>query len=305
MGNAIIPIVTKLPEGNYLFIHYGYGHDHAPQLSLLAPDGKEFVHLMPRGETLTLDFDTSRRYCNGWHDLASGNSHPCPDKSTLPEQYEQCRHCQQKTGFNPAFYNASSVSRQQQARNQLPHVLYLAHFAPGVVKVGITWEGRGIKRLLDQGARSCLIVKSYPNADIARQYEAQAAKLPGIAETLQVRQKSQLLLKPYDPVAGAAELLAARERLISEVGVAPDDNQPLYLDPHYLANAQLKPNCLIDISKNDSISGLCAGMVGSFLVTQQDDMQYTLPLGKYVGYNCVLSYSEVANKSEPHQVSLF
>lgn len=301
----MVSIVTKIPEGNYLFIHYGYGSDNAPQLSLQTPGTNEFVHLQPRDQTLTLKFDLSQRYCNGWHDLASGGSHPCPDSATLPDQYEQCRHCQQKTGFNPAFYNAASVSPQQQARNAQPHILYLAHFATGVVKVGISWAGRGIKRLLDQGARSCLIIKTYPNADIARQYEAKTAKLPGVAETLQVRQKYQLLQKLYDPAAGAAELLAARERLINEVGMAPDDNQPQYLDPYFFGQNKFNCQNLIDIAKNDQISGLCIGMVGSVLITQQDDAQYSLPLGKYIGYKCDLSYDETTNHSEPHQVSLF
>jgi hypothetical protein len=297
--------VTKLPEGNYLFVHYGYGPDHQPQLSLLREDGEQFQHFEPRGETFTLAFDNSMRYCGGWHDLATSESFPCPDQAELPEQYEQCRHCQQKTGFNPAFYNAVSVSEQQQARNAQPHILYLAHFAPGVVKVGISYAGRGIRRLLDQGARSALIIKTYPNADIARQYEARSASLPGIAETLQLKQKHQMLKKPYDAKAGAEELLAARERLVREAGAAPDNNEPLHLDGYFLGENTLRPQDLVDISKNNSISGNCVGMVGSVLIAENDDLQYSLPLGKLTGYHCTLSYDVAKNEAEPHQVSLF
>lgn len=297
--------MSTLPEGNYLFIHYGYGADHQPQLSLLPENGDAFAHFEPRDQTFTLSFDKSQRFCNGWHDLATAESFPCPDSAELPEQYDQCRHCQQKTGFNPAFYNALSVSEQQQARNALPHMLYLAHFAPGVVKVGITWEGRGIRRLLDQGARSALIVKTYPNADIARTYEARIAKLPGIAETLQLRHKHQHLKKPYDVTTGAAELAAARERLIHEAGVTPDDNPALHLDNYFLGDNPLRPHDLVDISKNDAVSGNCLGMIGSILVAEQDDLQYSFPLGKLTGYRCTLSYDTAKNDAEPHQASLF
>jgi hypothetical protein len=297
--------VTKLPEGNYLFVHYGYGPDHQPQLSLLRGGDDKFVHFEPRSEAFTLSFDNSTRYCGGWHDLATGESFPCPDAADLPEQYDQCRHCQQKTGFNPAFYNAASVSEQQQARNAQPHILYLAHFAPGVVKVGISYEGRGIRRLLDQGARSALIIKTYPNADIARQYEARTAALPGIAETLQLRQKHQLLRKPYDAKAGAEELIAARERLVREAGAGPDDNQPLHLDGYFMGENTLRPQDLVDISKNDSISGDCIGMIGSVMITEHDGLQYSFPLGKLTGYKCTLSYDVAKNEAEPHQVSLF
>lgn len=297
--------MTTIPEGDYLFVHYGYGPEHQPQLSLLREGSEEFAHFEPRGESFTLSFDNTTRYCGGWHDLATAESFPCPDAAELPEQYDQCRHCQQKTGFNPAFYNAASVSTQQQARNALPHLLYLAHFAPGVVKVGITWEGRGIRRLLDQGARSALIIRTYPNADIARNYEAKTAKLPSIAETLQLRQKYQHLKKPYDAAAGAEELKTTRERLIREAGVAPDDNEPLHLDPYFLGDHRLRPQDLVDISKNNRISGSCLGMVGSVLVAEQDGLQYSLPLGKLTGYRCTLSYDVAKNEAEPHQVSLF
>lgn len=297
--------MSKLPEGEYTFIHYGYDDKHQPSLSLLRQDDEAFVHLTPRNEKLTLKFDDSQRYCIGWHDLASSESFPCPDSAANLDQYDMCRHCQQKTGFNPAFYNAASVSEQQQKRNAEPHILYLAHFAPGVVKVGISWAGRGIRRLLDQGARSAVIIKTYPNADIARQYEAKTAKLPGIAETLQVRNKMNYLTRPYDAKAGAEELRAARERLIREVGAAPDDNDPLHLDPYYIGDNQLQPSNIIDTAKNKSISGNCIGMLGSVLIAEQDGMQYALPLSKLTGYRCTLSYDETKNEAAPHQVSLF
>jgi hypothetical protein len=297
--------VTKLSEGTYLFVHYGYGLDHRPQLSLLPEGGDAFAHFEPRGQIFTLSFDTGRRYCGGWHNLATAESFPCPDAAELPGQYDQCRHCQQKTGFNPAFYNASSVSQQQQTRNAQPHILYLAHFAPSVVKVGISWAERGIRRLLDQGARSALIIKTYPTAEIARHYEAKIAALPGIAETLQVRQKHQYLKRPYDTDIGANELRTTRERLVREVGLTPDDNQPLYLDKYYMANNPPHPQDLVDITGGDSISGSCVGMIGSVLVMEQDDLQYTLPLSKLTGHNATITYDATKNNAAPHQASLF
>lgn len=296
--------VTKLPEGNYLFVHYGYGPNHQPQLSLLPEDGETFTHFEPQGQAFTLSFDAATRYCGGWHDLASAESFPCPDAAELPDQYDQCRHCQQKTGFNPAFYNATSVSTQQQARNAQPHILYLAHFAPGVVKVGISWEQRGIRRLLDQGARSALIIKTYPTAEVARQYEAKTAALPGIAETLQVRQKHQCLKHPYDAEVGANELRATRQRLIHEVSLTPDDNNPLYLDNYYLNGNPLHPQDLVDITEH-TISGSCIGMIGSVLVMEQGGLQYSLPLSKLTGYRMTLNYGVTKNQAAPHQASLF
>src|SRR5215213_4392315 len=123
--------MTSLPTGTYLFGRYGFDQTLAPQLSLR--DGEKLLSVQPVGQQITLTFDKAQRYCTGWHDLRSREDFACPDRARLPAAYAQCRHCQVKTGFNPAFYHAKTISEQQTTRNQQPHLLYLAHFAPGVV----------------------------------------------------------------------------------------------------------------------------------------------------------------------------
>lgn len=291
--------------GEYLFIHYGYhGNDLMPSLTLYKKGADTFEHFAPRGKTITLNFDTSARSCTGWHDLATGESWPCPDTATVDTTYNQCMHCQRKTGFNPAFYNAASVSEQQQVRNALPHFLYLAHFGPGVVKVGISWAGRGIRRLLDQGARSFVIIKEYPNANVARQYEAKIASLPGIAETLQAKAKYKLLTLPYDPVAGATELLAVRERIAKELGIHADDNSPQHLDTLYLGEHNFVPHQLVHL-KDGAISGQNLGMIGSTYIAEQNGTPYYLGLSTLTGYTLHISEQEQQNTHAPQQTSLF
>jgi hypothetical protein len=296
--------VTQIPAANYLFIHYGFPKEE-PLLTLFAEGGDEFSHVNPRGLTFTLDFDTAKRFCTGWHNLATSQSFPCPDAAELPKDYSQCRHCQRKTGFNPAFYHADSVSPQQQERNQQPHSLYLAHFGTGVVKVGITWAERGIARLLEQGARSAVIIKTYPSADVARQYEAKIAALPGLRETVKLTTKYSLATRNYDRQAGTEELLAAQQKVADTLGVTPDDNLPLSLDDYYFGEHTFTPTSAINLQPITGISGRCIGMLGSLLVMQQDNQQYFLPLTSLLGHRVRLSYDEVPNQHAPQQVSLF
>src|SRR5690606_9718124 len=136
-----------------------------------------------------LSLDPTKRYCVGWHDLATGESHPCPENAATDKKYETCPACQRRTGFNPAFYHADKVSVKQEARNAEPHHLYLAYMGENYIKVGISWGKRGIKRLLDQGARAGLILETFPTALIARQYEAKIARIDGIHETTSTRIK--------------------------------------------------------------------------------------------------------------------
>lgn len=287
--------------GDFLFIHYGYDGELQPSITLHT-QGDSFEHLTLGGQTATFAFDTNQRYCAGWHDLSTSESFPCPDSSALPSQFDHCRHCQNKTGFNPAFYHAASVSLQQQARNAEPHFLYLAHFAPGVVKVGISWAERGIRRLLDQGARSALIIKTYPSATIARQHEAKIAALPGIAETLQIKAKHKLLGRPYDAAAAAAELIAARERVSTECAVTPNAHEPQFLDSYYIGSTPLEQPIILTEGK---ISGSVVGMLGSTLIVEQNNQQYGLSLGDLTGYRLSIREEIEANEHQPQQASLF
>jgi hypothetical protein len=153
------------PAGNYLLSNVGFSSDQRPLLRLQQDDN--FISLDPLDKTLTLSFDTSVRRCIGWGDLETGEIFTCSDSTVIDSKYEQCPGCQRRTGFNPAFYHATSVSEKQQARNQQPHILYLAHFGPGITKVGISHAARGNRRLLEQGARSAIILDTFPAAQLS------------------------------------------------------------------------------------------------------------------------------------------
>lgn len=293
-----------VPEETYTFIYYGYDSNFDPSLTLYAEGADSFVNFKPRGKTATLQFDTSTRYCTGWHNLATSESWPCPDSAGVAAEYNQCMHCQRKTGFNPAFYNASSVSEQQQARNAQPHFLYLAHFGSGVVKVGISWSKRSIRRLLDQGARSCLIIKEYPNANVARQYEAKIAGLQGIAETLQRKTKYKLLTLPYDTEAAIQELLTTRQRLHTELNIQAENNHPQILTQYYIGDNTFAPHKLVHLH-DGIISGTNIGLIGSAYIAEQNGIPYFLSLGSLAGYKVTIRSQEQPNMHAPQQTSLF
>src|SRR6266536_807254 len=96
------------PSDRYLFVHHGFDDTFTPQLTLLR--NETFISLPLHGQRMTLTFDMQRRYCTGWHDLASRQNFACPEATETLKGFDQCRHCQLKTGFNPAFYHAKSIS---------------------------------------------------------------------------------------------------------------------------------------------------------------------------------------------------
>ena len=176
---------------DFLLAYASFNADNQPFIDCQIGDEIKRRELLE--QDLSLEFDFSTKYCTGWVDFENHCSQICPDSATVDGKYENCLKCRDRTGFNPAFYNADSVSAQQEKINQNPHFVYLAYFAPGVIKVGISQEERGIRRLLEQGARLALKLETFSSALIARQYEAKIARLDGIVETMPIHKKLELI----------------------------------------------------------------------------------------------------------------
>ena len=293
-----------MPEaGEYLLTSVGFSKERQPFLSL--QKGTQFTYLTPLHQTLALHFDLESRYCNGWRDLKTSEQYPCPDQHIVDKKYEQCPACQNRTGFNPAFYHATTVSKQQEERNLEPHFLYLAHFGKNITKVGISHAARDHSRLLEQGARTAIILETFPTAHIARQYEAQIATLPGVAETIQLRKKIELLNESYDFETGASELLATKLSIEEILGKHFASSKPIHLDSYYFPKAVPKLSESFDCTPLNRTSGTMIGALGSLFFFDQQDTPVFLPMKKYIGYKLYLSYELEPIILPARQISLF
>lgn len=258
---------------------------------------------MPLGKTLSLKFDMSQRFCIGWHDMATGDNHACPEGATIDKKFELCPACQKRTGFNPAFYNTTAISKQQEARNAEPHHLYLAYMGEGYIKVGISWHKRGIRRLLDQGARAGIILETFPTALVARHYEAKIARLEGIHETTSTRTKLALLGLPFDSTHAKAELLAAKQRIEEILAVSFSGTDVLQFDTYYVHGTF--PSGAVTTLHDPAISGTAQALIGDILITNYDGRLLALPLKQFVGYQVELSDKSIPLDLEPQQMQLF
>jgi hypothetical protein len=293
-----------MPEpGKYLLTGVGFSREDKPALTL--QKGTDFTLFEPVGSVLTLHVDTSERFCVGWRDITKGEIFCCPDTQSVEHKYEQCSACQNRTGFNPAFYNATSVSAQQEARNQEPHILYLARFSRGIIKVGISHAKRGLSRLLEQGARDALVLDTFPTAHIARQYEARIAAMPGILETLQLRKKLALIEAPYDHEEGRRELLDTKQHIEDTLKVTFTRDTVTNLDPLFFPSGTPDLSDSFCTQDQARISGRAVGSLGTLLFCHYNDTPVYLPLKKYVGYNIDLSFDQTDLQLPARQASLF
>lgn len=274
------------------------GDDYVPVIIL-----SDNERMMPLGSNISVSFDTTVRFCIGWHDMSTGKDSGCPENAKILAKHTMCVACQKRTGFNPAFYNTDNVSPQQELRNSQPHSLYLAYMGEGYIKVGITWEARGIKRLLEQGARAGLILDTFPTALIARHYEAQIAKLHGIHETTTTRTKLELLARPFSAEKARHDLLETKRRLESEMSVEMQGGEVFLLDRFY-TDGQISAKEITPLP-TPHISGTVESLVGDILLTQYEGRRLALPLKQYLGYPMTLDSEIDTLDLEPQQMLLF
>lgn len=258
------------------------------------------------GQTFTIS-KHPERYCVGAYDLMTQERTMCENRQELPPDYKEtsCPACADKTGFNPSFYNGGGISAQQRAYNDTPHIVYLAYFSPRHLKVGITSAARGELRLLEQGARSAMILKECATAYAAREWEAKLCSIPGIYESLRASEKYRLLTsEAHDP----AEAAALMRRTVRET-FSMDPTEPINLDRYYSRDASVL-SCAINEPDNPSdamVAGTCVGMVGTIALMEQQGRVYAVSLKDYVAHRIDYRPDEVLYEysAPPEQGSLF
>ena len=256
------------------------------------------------GQELSLAFDFSAKYCTGWVDFENHCSQICPDSATVDGKYENCLKCRDRTGFNPAFYNADSVSAQQEKINQNPHFVYLAYFAPGVIKVGISQEKRGIRRLLEQGARLALKLETFSSALIARQYEAKIARLDGIVETMPIHKKLKLIKQPFDRADGEKKLQQKLLEIEQKIGVSFPRSE-LILCEDYFHTAGVDLTRVVLMKDQNQLAGRVRSVIGPILIVDYDGQLLAYNVKKFIGYQAQTITGDIELELPSEQLTLF
>lgn len=268
-------------SGEFLLSYASFDTENRPFLEWQVDGKTERDDVL--GQELSLAFDFSAKYCTGWVDFDNHCSQVCPDSATVDGKYGNCLKCRNRTGFNPAFYNADSVSVQQEKINQQPHFVYLAYFAPGVIKVGISQEKRGIRRLLEQGARLALKLETFSSALIARQYEAKVASLSGIMETVAASKKLGLIRRTLDAVAAEQALADTLMRIQQKLGLDFPNRELITCEDYFHTNGR-DLSSVIDMTGHKTMAGVVVSVIGPILITDYDGQLLVYNVKKFIGY---------------------
>lgn len=303
---------SEIFERNLILSRVDFDKNQKPRLLLADMENEKISAFSPDfNQEYTIKIDTTARYCTGWHSLESGENFTCPDSAELDKKFTQCQNCQKRTGFDPAFYNASQgeISSQQQERNSKPHFVYLAYFSDETIKVGISFCGRGMARLLEQGARAALILGEFSTANVARNYEEKISKMPDFCENVKASLKMKLLETPFDFEKAEKKLLESRTKIETALGVKFDQNKAQNLSQFY---GQISAGEIIKIEDCDTatteelvFSGELTGVAGYIWLAQNQGETLTIALKKYEGYPLVISKTLTPIELPERQASLF
>lgn len=254
-------------------------------------------YLLNKNEAVLISVaDPLKKYCIGWYDVTTHTHHVCNSTREVDIKYDSCFECRQKTGFNPAFYNTSEISSVQQGYNNKPHSVYVSYFGDGLAKAGIMSASRGLDRLFEQGALFYCIVDTFEGADAAHRVETKLID-NGLKNSITRRQKEKVLSKLFDE----HDELEKFTSILEDLDLA-DKNITSNLDHFFFGNY---PNKSIEHLGENPISGLIRGIVGRYLVLDNNDRLYGFWLSDLSGYKVELGKDIKEIKAEPEQVSLF
>ena len=289
-------------SGEFLLSYASFDTENRPFLEWQVDGKTERDDVL--GQELSLAFDFSAKYCTGWVDFDNHCSQVCPDSATVDGKYGNCLKCRNRTGFNPAFYNADSVSVQQEKINQQSHFVYLAYFAPGVIKVGISQEKRGIRRLFEQGARLALKLETFSSALITRQYEAKVASLSGIMETVAASKKLGLIRRTLDAVAAERALADTLMRIQQKLGLDFPNRELITCEDYFHTNGR-DLSSVIDMTGHKTMAGVVVSVIGPILITDYDGQLLAYNVKKFIGYQAQVVDGAIDIEIPSTQLALF
>src|SRR5690348_6784384 len=179
-----------------------------PRTWTLPPDS--FMHLVAARPGAP-----GARLCVGYRPPAGGPELPCPDGCAVPAgSRSECDACMAREGrLEVVTSDGSRLPTGPRAEYLLSaHDVYLAAFAPDVLKVGVSGAGRARLRVLEQGAPAGLVIGRADDGMAARRLEHALSQM-GTRERVQVRTKLRHLFPAPDASALLARLGDALERL--------------------------------------------------------------------------------------------
>lgn len=189
-----------------------WGNDGVARHELVR-DGEAFT--VPLGAGIPMPQGVERR-CTGYYDFrneVTGEHVVCPQNARVTSG-RQCRDCQYREGFVALHRAVSMREVPAQLRDYISqeHVLYLATFGLGAVKIGTAARSRHPARWYEQGALAAMELTTVRDGIEVRLLESSLSRTYGLAQALRGATKTKLLASApsMEDLAGGLRAAVAR-----------------------------------------------------------------------------------------------
>lgn len=252
---------------------------------------------------------SKKRLCPGAYSLLEWKYSPCEQEVDLTgSKYERCRKCEDKIGFkNAFFFGEESVDGEVGKYLSQPHLLYLAFFAPGIIKVGTTSEQRGIDRLYEQDAQvfSYIAEASGRDIDSIERFVSDNFK---IREHVQLQNKIKNLSLGVDQNEAERKIQDVFEKIKKGLnGTEFEDWLYPSIEVQYLERVGDVKN-LHDIeflNEYDEIGGTILSVRGRLILFENDKSVFAIDGKKLIGQVLEDSDTDIKMAKKNTQRSLF
>ncbi len=213
----------------------------------------------------------------------------CPSSNIVLKK-AKCSECQEADGFDSCIRCTGftcNASRSRFARcESSKYVVYLAFFADGSLKVGVSSEGRELTRWVEQGADFAAVVARVIGGHIARRLEHDLGKVHGIKMAIPLSRKVNSLLNNPSYSDAETAFYEFLERANCELclkSIEVIDLRKYYHLQDLDAEPSQWPDNRVPLS-GQQIIGTVLGMKGNILVTYIGHAFLSILLKKLIGY---------------------
>lgn len=197
---------------------------------------------------------------------------------------KKCDVCRNREG-NFVFtsfdgFNTDMFTQDDLERLQGDHVVYLALFDSGVMKVGVSKQSRKTLRQVEQGSHQTLFIAQTPDGILARQVET-CLRQSGLADKINASVKKNFICPEITANQGESELREAFQNHQSGLQNHPELKQFLLSEPEFCdwtetfglnaVNNHTKPLHIVKLAADEAVSGTIVALKGPFVMLETPD----------------------------------
>jgi len=244
---------------------------------------------------------SANKSCTGYY--SETGYHACASNTQLySSTASQCDACERIQGFKSAFLMGRNPNSRMEEYLSQDHLIYIAYFEPGILKVGTVAKSRKFIRLIEQDALIYTFIAESSGRNIQK-IERYISKNFNITETVKSSHKIKFLSQKPDLDKARDLINSAFNRIASKIDSSLEEELKFKLYKGSLeiidisnSSALYFPSNFQKLSQEVNLVGNFKGIRGRNLIIENATKDYALDtdflVGRYIDHIDEYTYNE-------------